>query len=419
MKFVRSCAFLIPFVRFALFYVLFFSTLTSSLSAYGYPPHELVSGHNNALAPSLLGSSCAEESNPDYDDPIACAEIELVSVYPSVDSRISADKDTYALWRYAHDASSEDRIVTGADGCTSYYHKTYQGTANIYANLSVFFRNSTYFLDNITGNNPVPLPITRATLNATQGDNLTAIVSGKITFHYILDKTIGYQSCDGNGSCTCLETVYPSEPMNITRSVSSNLSYEVEGGSLLHFLSKPVLREQWEKNSQFEDIVFSKRKFHSAALLMNNLVIGNATFYAFNITNDSYGVWRIISFPVSNFTNMSGNEMEVRTTPIPLEEANDSFVLLYVFKSSYSAFGPHNLDLAMHDHFGNTVQQTFGITNRRHTFGNSSGENGEQNISDRDFYRPSAQYMTRDFTLLTAGLGTIGALILVLVLFRR
>lgn len=388
------------------------------LFAYVSPPHGVVSGHNDELAPSLLDSGCINPGDPTYEDPITCAEFALLSAYPSVDSRISAGEQAFLLWRYAYAASSKSRTITGADGCIDYYHKTYQG-ANVSANISALFRNNTYYTADIAEENPVALPVPQNELNETQGDSITITLKGKIIFRYILDKTLSHLECDENGSCRCSETVYPSEPFNITRTAESNLIYEVEGGALLHFLNKPALREQWFKNSKFEDFVFSKRKFYSSGLLLNGSQIGTASLYEFSITDDSFDVWRVISHRTSNFSGLGATETQAFTIPIPIEENNDAFTSIYIFNSSYSALGPHNLTLVLIDHFGNVFSREFGITNRMLTFNGSRAEDGSTGISDRNYFRPSSASGEKNITLLVAGFGFFGVLALTLIFSRR
>ncbi|VVC01987.1 Uncharacterised protein [uncultured archaeon] len=288
-----------------------FLLLLGSLSAFSYPPHQNVSAHNDIIADSLLNSSCLNESVPSYDNPVKCAEMELLTTYPSVDSRISAEVPARILWRYVYSATSQEKSVPSSCIRSNHFLREFQN-ASIYANLTVLFRNYSNFTDNITSS-PIQNPVPQEILNLTDGDNITFSLQGKIVFHYMQFNRIC--SPGANGSCDCDNTNYP---FNLSRQFESNLTYLVEGGPLLHFLSKPVLHEQWSGNSQFEDLVFSKRKFYLASLTMGNVTIGNGTFYEFNITNDSVDAWAIASHPVSNLTNMSELEMEQRTKPITI-----------------------------------------------------------------------------------------------------
>lgn len=390
--------------------------LTTLLFSYSYPPHLEVKMHNDALAPSLLNSRCLNRTTPTYENPIECAEAELLTVYPSVDSRISSEKNVRVLWRYALSYTSQDKTVT-IDGCTSYFHKTAQD-AELIANLSASFMNKTYVLENVSGN-PLVLPIPLNELNKTDGSNLTLSLTGSIIFHYMFDRTISYLECDENGSCTCNENVYPSVPMNITRIINSNLTYEVEGGPLVHFLSKPVLHEQWIQNSQFEDLVFSKRRFYIASISLNNLSFGSAQFYYFNITEDPSRAWKISSYPASNFFNLSEEEVRTITSPVPIQQGNFSHKYIYIFNSSYSALGPHNITLNITDQFENNFSKRFEITNRLLTASGSFGEDNSTNISDKTIYRPSSPPSNSSFSLIIAGLGTLAIVVLVLALLKK
>lgn len=396
------------------FFVLFFQFLFS----YTTPPLEDIIFHNNEIGKNLLNSQCVNMRTPNYDNPIICAEVELLALYPSIDSRISSNRENYILWRYAYDASDQSKTVT-ISGCTSYYHKTFQN-ASVLGNLTIYFRNYTNSSElNITTNSAL-LMLSQNILNETQGDNLTIELNSSIVFHYILDRTVSTYTCTID-SCSCVEIVYPSEAFNITYDFQNNLTYEVEGGSVIHFLSKPVLHEQWQANSKFEGLVFSKRKFYSATILLNDMPIGFGQFYEFNISNDSFGVWRIYSFSVSNFTNLSKQELTTRIIPASIESENETFIYLYVFNTSYSTVGLHNITLVLNEHFGKTFSKKFEIANRMLSFGNSTAENGSQNISDSTVYRPSLDLFSSEnkFAFLIIDMSTIGALFLFFLILRK
>lgn len=399
--------------------IYFFFLISFSLFALEYPQHQEVNSHNNAIAPHLLNSSCINRSEPTYENPIICSEIELLTVYPSVDYRISGERNASILWRYAYDASSKDRKITDDYGCVNYYHKTFQN-ADLYANLSAFFRNESNIHElNIT-DNPIKVPIPLEILNRTENDNITLVLDGKIIFHYILDKTISNWICDENNSCSCVQTIYPSESFNITSSIRSTLVYEVEGGSLLHFLNKPLLGEQWAKNSRLEDLVFSKRKFSRVLLLLENSNIGNASFYTFEIDNvsDNSDAWRIISHPIRNFTSMNATEILVKTLPNQIQKQNETFAYIYVFNSTYQFLGIHNMTINLNDHFENNFSKTFTIVNRLLTANNEIAENQETNISTSSKYRPSVKFVETNISFIIANLSLIGMIFLVFIIFR-
>lgn len=411
-KIARSLSPSVPrFITIFWFLVLFFAIVM----AYNYPPHAEVNMHNDAIANLLLNSSCINKTATNYDNPIGCAEAELLTAYPSVDYRISAEHETFLLWRYAYYASSESKKIT-LDGCTSYYHKTYQNHADIFANFTAIFQNKTYS-ENIT-ENPFLLPAPLNELNKTQGENITLNLSGEIVFYYILDKTISTLVCDENGSCSCKEIIYPSVHFNITRNLESTLIYEVEGGSVLHFLSKPVLHEQWAKNSKFEEFVFSKRKFFFVNILLNNKTFAIAEFYSFNITNGTFNEWRIFSNHISNLSNMSMQETDQISNPAPIQKYDENFSHIYVFDSQYSAFGRHNITLVLSDHFGNNFSEKLEITNRVLTINNEISEEGDLNISNSNYFRPSVSPMEKKIIMHVASMGILGLLILIVVVFH-
>ncbi|VVC01989.1 Uncharacterised protein [uncultured archaeon] len=92
---------------------------------------------------------------------------------------------------------------------------------------------------------------------------------------------------------------------------------------------------------------------------------------------------------------------------------------MYKFDSNYSFNGPHILTLSLSDEFVGNFTQSFNITNRMLTLGNSQAENGSTDISNASYYRPSSATVEQPMALIVAGTGALGALVLVLVLLRR
>lgn len=395
--------------------ILIFMLALSLSFAYTDPPHALVQSHNDALAPSLLPSSCLNRINTSYEKPIACAEAELVAVYPSVDERLSSERASKALWRYAAEHSDQSKTVTDEYGCKSYYHKTFE-SFSLSSNLTLKWRNSTYMLENITAD-PVELPA--SVLQEAEGGNITLILDTEMVFEYSFDKTVGQHVCV-NDSCYCQETSYPSETIPLPRSITSNRTYEVEGGSLLHFLSKPVLREQWASDASFEDLVFSDRKFYRALLSRGNETLAQADFYAFNITNDSFGAWSINSSPVSDFVNMSEAENRIDAIPKAVEAGSKSFFYVYVFDASPQGLGWQNVSINLTDDFSNNFSKQFAFANRLLTFANSTAEDGSANISNASVFRPSLAAEEEIHPPMTlAYLGILGMVIFLAIVFNR
>ncbi len=395
--------------------ILFFLIFLSTVFACVYAPHLNVIEHNDALAPSLLADNCITPSNSTYDNPIVCAEMNLLTIYPSTDERISSDVDTRVLWRYAYKAVDKELSIT-AGCCTSHYYKIFNGVS-VLANLTAHFKNQIYY-SSIINQNPASIPISQNILNMSEWDNLTIILNGTILFHYILNKDIHTPIYDENNSCSCASN-YLTEPFNITRSIKSNLTYTVEGGSPIYFLSKPILREQWTKNSLLEEFVFSNRKFQCIRFFIGDQQLGIANLYSFSIINNSFGVWRVVSQSVSNSTNLTLQEITQRTIPAQFEIENKSFLYTYVFNTTYNSSGLKRFSLNITDHFNANYTDIFEIANRLLTYDNSTAENRSTNITDLNIYRPSALHSETRVSFIVANIGMIGAFILILFLSRK
>lgn len=395
-----------------------FLFLAALAFSYSNPPHQEVADHNNAMAPSLLNSSCLQRNSPTYSDPIICAEAQLLTSYPSVDSRISSDSNTSVLWRYAYAASQEEEqtTITYNSGCpTTYsYHISLQRT-EMYANLSGAFMGETY--SSALGSDPIPIPVPLSELQKTDGSNITLNLTGSFIFEYTKDESVTY-CAPVNGSCSCSNYFY-SVPMNITRPISSSLSYEVEGGLVAHFLGKPVLREQWAQNSKIEDFAFSKRKFYLSSLELNGSQIGAAQIYDFSISNDSSDSWSIASNPIQNFSNLTMVEDDSRIIPAQVQGNGDFQNYIYKLDSNYYSPGVQNLTIHLSDEFDNQFQETFELSSRFLTFSNSTSEQGSSNISSQSLFRPSYFQPSQSISLLIAGLGPLGILIIAFLALKK
>ncbi|MFA5077219.1 MAG: hypothetical protein WC488_02225 [Candidatus Micrarchaeia archaeon] len=384
-------------------------------SAYACVPFFAnVSAHNNLLAPVLLDSECTNRSEPDFENPIACAELEPLTVYPSVDGRIPSERPARLLWRHASEPTIQVKRVVDSNGCENIYRKEFL-FQNLSVDLRAEFMNDTFVNEQVDGN-PLPLPIPQSALSYTDGSNITLTLNGTFYFQYAFYNLTSHWSCPAPGFCGCTQQ-RSSGYFNITRNVSGNLSYEVEGGSVLHFLYKPVLGEQWAGNSVFEDAVFSKRKFCNYTLALNNGTIESAALYTFNITNDSLDVWRIVS--TAGNSSPGWVEMRERSTPTPIEFYPEAFSLINVFTKEYSAQGRHNITISFQDHFGSQFSQRFELVSRHLTMDGSLGEDGSSNISDRDLYRPSAKAEDSTFTPLLAGLSLVGLALFLIIFLKR
>ncbi len=384
--------------------------------AYVQPPFSNVSEHNDALAPFLLNSTCLDDNatrTPTYDNPISCAEMELLTAYPSVDRRISGEQDASLLWRYAYGAEHYMERTVDTGECLNTYQEFLHNVTPIANTTLLAVRNYTFSLDS----NPAYVPA--AALAPAIGQNATFRLEGALVFAYMRVSTVGTYYCNQENVCTCVYNVYV-DYVNFTRDFRQNLTYDVEGGAVPHFLATPALAEQWARNNLFGDLAFSNREFYFANLTLDNATLGTARMRSFNITNGSSGAWGIISSPETNSTNL--DVVQTRTTrfvPATVDDSGKAFNYVYSFSSSYSGTGTHNLTLSFGDEFGNNFSRNFTIASRLLTFSNSTGEDGSTNISDRSVYRPSAPPIEMSFSPMAPGIGVLGALILLFLLFRK
>lgn len=389
-----------------------FLMLSIVFSNYTYPPFGEVNLHNEniSLQSIYLNQSSLSWSSPTFEDPILFANASLLFLSPAVDTRISANNLTTLWWVWAEKHEEEVWEDDSDDGCSD---RLIFSDFELSGLINFIFKNITKSI-NISKELEFNLstPFSTDELNKANGtDNLTANLTAELNFIYVLE----VRECVGFPICGCA----PVDIQNIEfkKPLSSQLTYTVEGGSVLFFLSAPVLREQWFKNNHFDNIVSTKRILYRGDVEMNNNNLSWFTFYMFNISEDEYGIWRIVSIKNYSTSNMTALEYAGVITPAPLEHENETFIYINIFNVSYDGIGVNNLRLIVIDHFGNLFVSESEIASRTLSYG---GNNSEDGIShNKNEMRKSAADLLYKLMLEPLSLSILGILLIVFLAFNR
>jgi hypothetical protein len=411
--------------------LILFQLLTLSgflFSLYSDPPLAEVTGHNSAVAQSLLGfvppgatgfDNCTLEENPSDlagRGAIRYIAIQALALSPAVDDRVSAVSPPSLIWGVGASAYGNVVWETTLSGTTCTSHAEFTGfSRNADVDFSFMDTNATSFAGS---SNPFPLPgdIVSALDNADANSTLNVTMRGRAIFTYDLE--VNSVVCTPFTGCTCERNSLASGLKNVTFNCGNTLSYKVEGGPVLPVLVRPALKEQWFRDNNFDSLLLTKRKLYKAEVLLGNGSIGNASLYQFNVTTDAYNLEHIVS--IGNYSTsgpISVREIEVDTVPTGFEQSNDSFAYVYEINSSYEAIGWNNLTFAGKDHFGNSLSFQNEILSRQLSFaGNVSEETGTPVTGET--VRPSAPpQQSRPYNIILVSGGVIG-LLLVIVLYR-
>ena len=363
--------------------LLFF--LSNAFALLPDPPIDNMTSLNSVAIASLQGNflSSLSKSLPTTNNPIEAADARLIKLDPSVDNFISDKKPPKILWVWAENHADEVNEAADLQSCTDGINLKFK-SKTLSSLLSVSFIGVN---KNITDPTQLglDLPFSSEELSSARPhDNLTVSLSGE--FNFLYDRTVlhyRYLPCSETGSegiCVPSCDLYDisSDVVSFSIPFSSNLSYEVEGGNVLFFLSSPVLREQWYLNNKFNNIVFSNRVFYKSSANVNGEDIGNATAYLFNFHNDNFGIYYIESIKSVNTSNnprMEFKEDSVLVSPTQIELNNDSFSYIYQINSTYNGIGKNNASLVLVDRFSNTFEIKEEITSRFLSFNGNINEN--------------------------------------------
>ena len=265
-------------------FIFFILAIALVFSNYSEPPIAQVLEHNKNLSQSLFSFSLSStlKESPLNLDSLANGNIQLLSIFPSVEDRIPSSMETFIFWTATFSFSETEPDFCGV----KFDHQT------IAYSLNFTFRNDSKFVSGSAGSvaglpSHISIPFLEEELNQSQDDKL--IVSLKWT------NNIVYKNCNMIGSgnnrhCAC---EYISL---IPLSGTDSIIYYVDGSPVIYFLHKPILKEQWYKNNHFDSLIFSNRKFYDVKIKKNGDLLVPFHLYTFNISEDNFGIQSINKF---------------------------------------------------------------------------------------------------------------------------
>ena len=335
--------------------------------------------------------------------------LKLVKITPSIEGSISAEEQNYLLYSSSISLYAKDTFLDPDSGCGKRLVN-----ASIELNFIFTINNQSKSVSySLTDSEALPtnilVPFSENELSlADANDSLKTLLEWSVIARYN-DYSVSEQ-VDGNGN-TIKECSFAGTKSD-SFSGTSNISYKLEGGNLLFFLSKPVLKEQWHKNNHFDSVILSKRRFYKGEIFKNEEQLHSAQLYLFDTSYDQYGLLDIIL--VKNISNeLLLSEVIAYNFPVPLESTNESFSYVYMFNSTYEGIGKNNLTVKLYDTFGNEFTQTYEITSKMIGFG---GNNSEEGVAD-EYTRKSASFGTEELVLILVPTSIIGILFII-VFFR-
>ncbi len=248
----------------------------------------------------------------------------------------------------------------------------------------------------------IPDSIDDAMADSSGNDNLTVVFNGTATFVYVIDNR-----SSGGTYCVSNKGVYYE-----TIHFGDTETYNVYGKNNLIFTIAPVLNEQWFRNNRFDNIVLSQNQIYKAEVFLNDEKQKNFTLYEFNITEDSFGLQGIYSISL----NDSGFVGDTDATPAFLENETHSYGHLYRFDYGYEGIGENKLELVVYDFLGEneTIEQK--ILSRQLSYSGNKTETGEE--YDPETTRRSAGFRMDEIRLLEIGVGMLGLIVIVLLIYR-
>jgi hypothetical protein len=342
-------------------------------------------------------------------DPFESAGGEIITAFPSVDGRISADAPTKIIWVWADKHIDSIKEANAADGCND--EIIYSGSS-ISGTMEFKFKNSTKIVS-IDGSTPLELSIPFSNDELTSPDYKDALIVS-LYANIILDYDwkVREEVCSGT-SCYCSTT--DTKIKQFSRGAVSSKNITVESGRPLFQLVRPILREQWFMNNKFDSVLLSRRVLYQGSVYLNGQNFGNYSLYQFAIGDAGYGLRKVVSIRNDSFDNSSAFESFWHSEPYPLEKTSDSFSIAYQVNSSYQGLGVNSLSLEVFDEFGNKFTFVENITSRKLSY---NGNNPEDGIpTDVSNLRPSVAPFYGDYKIVLAG-GIVIGLIFFFVLFR-
>lgn len=315
---------------------------------------------------------------------------------------------------YRNYGDSNDECDFDGDGCTEYEESTdifYTIEINFtFRNVSEIARADetnenilgVLFKSALTNKVSIPENIEKAMANSSGNENLTVIFNGTATFVYAIDnRSSGGTHCISNKGVV-YKTLY----------FSDNKTYPVQGRSILLFTVAPVLNEQWFRNNHFDNIVLSQNRIYKAGIYRNGGKQINFTLYEFNITEDSFGLQRIESIPVDDSEYVG----EINATPVYLDNETHTYGFLYQFNYSYDGMGENELELVVNDFFGGNKSIKQKIISKQLSYGGNKTETGDE--YDPATTRRSVKFGTDEIRLVEIGVGMLGLVLIILLIYK-
>jgi len=317
---------------------------------YADPPHAYVSGHNDALGPSLLGRRIAVGGNAPRSIPLKFFSIDVRSVYPSVDGRISALHPPKAVWGWSFDAQPEYDWEGGLTGCgTNRSRMRFDGASGSF--------NAVWALPGVSRTRPNPAsPVASefgaSELSASSGP-LSVWVDGTVVLQYRRETQVVQcrSFCYWNGCSTqsWVETVNDWAAFPYRRS-SAPVSF-----SLVHPASRNVSLTPWISNystylPSMTAYLHSNSTLYYLQSIWDGAVAGYQRFQSFGLQEDDAGVWSLYSVPNASAASAS-------SAPARFQASSSRFFryAYHVEQTPAGLPGMHAWTVTGRDFFGDSV----------------------------------------------------------------
>jgi len=389
---------------------------------YTDPPVSNATAHNFALAPELNSSydpAIGRGGNVSmvfYGTDINWAPISrrvemqlinasmrLLSVEPSVDSATHAGSGSALLFAWGDVASQMQKKDWEGDDCAEYQLGS---TVSRSALLNFSFGNTSAVV-NVTDNLVlIPDAVLGAMARTTGGDILRVRANATFLFTYEVDdrRPSHEEGCSHH-------------PANFTSvmNIVDEMNWTVEGDRALFFLRAPLLGEQWFRDNHFDTVLFSNSRIYRASVSANGNQTRSFRLYGFNITNDSYGLWHVVSVPLAQGDAGAASHAAL-TTPSPISDDNSTYGYVSEFNYTYGGLGTNTLALEAVDVFGGRHAYSREILSRMLSHSGNTTELGGP--VDPSIARRSEGFGAGSIGTVTLSLGMVGLLAVVLLANR-
>jgi len=394
----------------------------AGFALYSDPPFSEVAAHNAALAPAL---------NDSYDPSIAAggtigmdfygtdiywapihrhfdfqlinASARLAAIEPSVDGSISPSTCPVLLFAWGSNATPLAAKDWEGDDCVEYQNDTSVSRAAL---VTFTFGNTSVQVS--TSNDTVPLPqeILEAMEGTNGNDSLSVLLNATFNFTYVIDdrKPSHDEGCSHH-------LVNYSSVINVL----DERNWTVEGNRSLFFLAAPALGEQWFRDNRFDTIILTNSRIYSGNISADGNQTRSFRLLWFNITNDSLGVWQIVSVPANDSTGIVAEHLAYNT-PTPLDSGNFTYGYAYELNYSYEGLGEHALQDDASGLFGARFVFKRDILSRMLSYSGNMSESGEP--ADLSVTRKSVPFFQDAMRPVELSIGLAGVLLVVLLTKR-